>query len=116
MVGLGAGITWLVMSNRTPPVSRPTHWWVRRTLERSDSEARRPERKVERLIPKGASVISASVLAVAAGVALAVFRKRADGSWFAEHRQQLTEIARSLGSAALDGFEAIAKQAMSEMR
>jgi hypothetical protein len=108
-LGVGAGATWLIMSNRrrqTSPVSQLVH----RVLRQAGSRSRELEQSIEELIPSSPIAIGAAVLTVAAGITLAVLGTRKPSSWLDKRREQFTELAQGLVHDAVEKVEAVARQ------
>lgn len=108
-VGLGAGITWLIMSNQAPKGSAASRF-AAGVMKRSGIRARELERTLEGLMPTTPQAIGAALLTVAAFVTLAVSGTRREESWLTKGREQLLEMAQGLVHDAVEKVEAIATQ------
>jgi hypothetical protein len=108
-VGLGAGATWLIISNRRSRSSRASQL-VQHVLQRAGSRSRELEHSIEELLPRSPLAIGAALLTAAAGVTLAVMSTRPQKSWLGKRREQLTDVAQGLVHGALETVEAVARQ------
>ncbi len=108
-LGIGAGVTWLIMSNRKPPANSASRL-VDRMLKMVESRGRQLERSIEQLTPASALAISAAMLTAGVGLGLTAFGSRDESSWLSKARQQLVEVAQGLAHDAIERVEVVAKQ------